>query len=256
MKTSFLATLAFAGLSLCAAPLLRAQNANSLLPSTGPGQSNGTFVVNSINVSTPKTPEYNTQAGDATTKKYTLGSWLEVEVDFGSGAPASEVNLHYSILIGGRMLVGDQTLVEVPAGRNLFTVVFVSPRTLTTLLKGAPLTPAAIQNIDVQILRPGVSQPIANKMLKEGPAFYTTLQQVPGSTRARPRSPCSGTTITRRSRTRPPVVKASQPLAGRAWKIPILSAPVCPTRSPASFPFCRLLPPDSSPWPFPLASLP
>ena len=180
MKTSFLATLALAGLSLCSAPLLRAQNANSLLPSTGPGQSNGTFVINSINVSTPKTPEYNTQAGDATTKKYTLGTWLEVEVDFGSGAPASEVSLHYSILIGGRMLVGDQTLVEVPAGRNLFTVVFVSPRTLTTLLRGAPLTPNSIQNIDVQILRPGVSQPIANKMLKEGPAFYTTLQQVPG----------------------------------------------------------------------------
>ncbi len=180
MKTSFLATLALAGLFLCSAPLLRAQNANSLLPSTGPGQSNGPFAINSINVSTPKTPEYNTQAGDATTKKYLLGSWLEVEVDFASGAPASEVTFHYSILIGGRMLVGDQTLVEVPAGRNLFTVVFVSPRTLTTLLKGAPLTPNAVQNIDVQILRPGVSQPIANKMLKEGQPFYTTMQQIPG----------------------------------------------------------------------------
>ncbi len=78
------------------------------------------------------------------------------------------------------MLVGDQTLVDVPAGRNLFTVAFVAPKTLATLLRGQPLTPAAIQNIDVQILRPGVSQPLANKMLKDGPAFYTTMQQVPG----------------------------------------------------------------------------
>ena len=36
------------------------------------------------------------------------------------------------------------------------------------------------QNIAVQIVRPGVSQPLAEKQLKPGPPFYTTLQQVPG----------------------------------------------------------------------------
>ena len=178
MKKPFLASLAL--LFLATTPFARAQNANGLLPGTGPGVSNGQFAINAINVSTPKTPEYNTQAGDATTKKYTLGSWLEMEVDFLSTAPAAEVTLHYSVLIAGRMLVGDQTLVDVPAGRNLFTIAFVAPKTLATLLRGQPLTPTAIQNIDVQILRPGVSQPLANKMLRDGPAFYTTMQQVPG----------------------------------------------------------------------------
>lgn len=180
MKKLSLATFALAGLFLPAAPLLRAQNANGLLPGNGPGQSTGAFLIKAITPSTPKTPEYNTQAGDATTKKYILGSWLEIEVEFASGAPAAEVNFHYSVLIAGRMLVGDQTLLDVPAGQSLFTVVFVSPKTLSTLLRGQPLTPNAVQNIDVQILRPGVSMPIANKMLREGPAFYTTMQQVPG----------------------------------------------------------------------------
>ena len=102
------------------------------------------------------------------------------------------MNFHYNILIGGTLLVGDQTLVDVTPGQSLFTTVFVSPRTLTTLLRGAPLTPNAVQNIDVQILRPGVAQPLANKMLKEGPRLLhdhaagarLRAQQVPDPLRA------------------------------------------------------------------------
>ena len=169
MKNLFLLT-ALAGCFL--APALRAQN--------GTGQSLGAFAVKTITVSTPKTPEYTTIGGEAQNKKYTLGTWVQVEVEFSSGAPAPEVSMHYSIVLAGKMLVGDQTLVEVPAGQSLFTTVFIAPRTVTTLLHGAPLTPNAIQNIDVQILRPGVSQPLANKMLRDGPAFYTTMQQVTG----------------------------------------------------------------------------
>ena len=105
---------------------------------------------------------------------------MQIEVEFASGARAPEVSFHYSVVIANTMLVGDQTLVDVPPGQSLFTTVFIAPRTLATLLRNAPLTPNAIQNIDVQILRPGVSQPLANKMLREGPAFYTTMQQVPG----------------------------------------------------------------------------
>ena len=180
MKHLFLSALVVAALCLVPAARLRAQNANSILTSNGPGLSNGTFAVKAINVSMPKTPEYNTQAGDATIKKYTLGSWLEVEVEFASTARAPEVNLHYSVVIANTMLTGDQTLVDVPAGPSLFTIAFISPRTLATLLHGAPLTPNVVQNIDVQILRPGVSQPLANYMLRQGPAFYTTMQQVPG----------------------------------------------------------------------------
>ena len=49
--------------------------------------------------------------------------------------------------------------------------MYVAPRTLTTLLRGSPLTPTSVQNIAVQILRPGVAQPIAFKQLNGNPAF-------------------------------------------------------------------------------------
>ena len=84
MKKSLLTSLVLAGLICAAVPWARAQNANGLLTGAGPGQATGAFAINAINVSTPKTPEYNTQAGDATTKKYTLVSWIEIEVYFAS----------------------------------------------------------------------------------------------------------------------------------------------------------------------------
>ena len=184
MKTPFLAALVLAGLCLVAAPLpARAQNTGGaalLLGGNGPAPGPNSFAITGITLSTPKTPEYNTQANDSQSKKYTLGTWLQVDVEFASVVRAPELTFHYNILIGGALLVGEQTLVDVNPGRSLFTTVFVSPRTMTTLLRGQPLTLNSVQNIDVQILRTGVAQPLANKMMHDGPAFYTTMQQVPG----------------------------------------------------------------------------
>ncbi len=78
------------------------------------------------------------------------------------------------------MLTGEVTHVDVPAGQSLFSVMYVAPRTLATYLKGQPLNNATVQNIAVQILRPGITQPLAEKQLKPGQPFYTTLQQIPG----------------------------------------------------------------------------
>ena len=183
MKKPLSVSLALAGLFLAATVPMHAQinNGGNLgLGGTGAGQASGSFAIKSITLSTPKTPEYNTQANDSQTKRYILGTWLQVDVEFASTARAAEVSLHYSILIAGTMLTADQTLVDVNPGQSLFTTVFVAPRTLTTLLRGQPLTPNAVQNIDVQMLRPGVAMPLANKMLHDGPAFYQTLPQVTG----------------------------------------------------------------------------
>ena len=183
MKTPFLATLVVAGLCLVAAPLARAQfggGGSPLLGGGGPPPGPNSFVIKTISPLAPKTPEYNTQANDSQAKKYTLGTWLQIDVEFSSAVRVPELSFHYSVLIAGTMLTGDQTLVDVNPGQSLFTTVFIAPRTITTLLRGAPFTSNSVQNIDVQILRPGVAQPLANKMLRDGPAFYTTMQQVPG----------------------------------------------------------------------------
>ena len=184
MKKLFLSALVLTGLCLATAPLALAQQGGGaalLLGGNGPAPGPNSFAINSITPLTPKTPEYTTLGGDAQNKKYTLGTWLQIDVDFAAAVRAPELTFHYNILIGGALLVGDQTLVDVAPGRNLFTTVFVSPRTLTTLLRGQPLTPNSVQNVNVQILRSGVAQPLTSKSLKEGGApFYATMQQVPG----------------------------------------------------------------------------
>jgi hypothetical protein len=178
MKTSFLTAFAVAALCLGAA---HAQNSASLLPSTGPGATNGQFVIKNINVSTPKTPEFQTQGGETQAKRYTLGAWLEVEVEFSATAPTPEVVFRYDFAINGKLLTGEQTVVDVQPGQSLFTIVYVAPRTISTLLKGQPLTVNTLQNARVQIQRPGVAAPLAVKFQKEGGAnFFSTAQQIPG----------------------------------------------------------------------------
>jgi hypothetical protein len=186
------------------APGARAQNANSLLTSNGPGAGNAQYIIKSINVSTPNTPEFTTLANDTQTKRYTLGKWLEMEVEFAASARSPEIDFKFFVVIAGQMLTGEETLVDVPAGQSLFTVMFIAPRTLTTLLHGQPLTSNSVSNIAVQILRPGVNAPAAIKLLKDGPPFYNTFQQVPGFVLAKPNTPFANLWWDRYESVRPP----------------------------------------------------
>ncbi len=146
------------------------------LVSTSFGQVGG-FAIKSINVGTPKSPEIP----GADIKRYTPGTWIELEVEFSSNQVLTpELEFKYYLLLGGQCLTGDITHVNVPAGQSLFSVMYVPPRTVGTLLKGQPFSPAAIQNVAVQIMKPGAPQPLAEKVLKPGPLFYRTMQQVPG----------------------------------------------------------------------------
>ena len=191
MNTRLPVLLAAAGLCLAAtiAPL-RAQNANSVLTSTGGGASNSAFVIKSINIATPSTPEFTTVGSETQAKRYTLGKWLEIETEFSSTARSSEVNFKYFVVIGDQMLTGDETLLDVPVGQSLFTVMYVAPRTLTTLLKGQPLNSNSVVNVCVQIARANVNTPAALKVLKPAPGpFYNTMPQVTGFVLAKPNTP-------------------------------------------------------------------
>ena len=206
MNTRLPVLLAAAGLCLAvtAAPL-RAQNTNGVLTSNGPGASNSAFVIKSINVATPSTPEFTTVGSETQAKRYTLGKWIEIEVEFSSTARSSEVNFKYFVVIGDQMLTGDETLVDVPAGQSLFTVMYVAPRTITTLLKNAPLTANSVVNVAVEILRSGVNVPAAIKVLKPAPGpFYNTMQQVPGFVLAKPNTPFANLWWDRYEQVRPP----------------------------------------------------
>ncbi len=190
MKNLLPAALALAGCLLLAPGAARAQNASSLLTGNGPGATNGTFVIKNITVGFPKTPEFQTIGGETQAKRYTLGTWIEIEVEFSSTAPASEVAFHYNVAIANKLLTGDQTLEDVPVGQSLFTVMYVAPRTISTMLRGQPVTVSALQNAQVLIQRPGVAAPLATKFLKEGGAnFFATAQQIPGFVLSKSQTP-------------------------------------------------------------------
>lgn len=137
------------------------------------------YAIKAINVSLPKTPDFTVTNPES--KRFTPGTWVEIEVEFSSAPVLSpELEFKYYLLVGGQCLTGDITHVNVPAGQSLFSVMYVAPRTMTALLKGQPLSAASVQNAAVQIMKPGAPQPLAERMLKPGAPFFRTMQQVPG----------------------------------------------------------------------------
>jgi hypothetical protein len=82
--------------------------------------------------------------------------WLEVEVEF-TAAPdfTDELTFKYFILLNGKLLTGEVTHINVAAGRENRSVMYVSPRTLTRFIGNRAVTPNAAQNIAVQIVQKG-----------------------------------------------------------------------------------------------------
>ena len=82
--------------------------------------------------------------------------WLEVEVEF-SATPdfTDELTFKYFILVNGKLLTGEVTHVNVAAGRDNRSVMYVSPRALARFAGNGGVTSNSIQNIAVQITQKG-----------------------------------------------------------------------------------------------------
>jgi hypothetical protein len=136
------------------------------------------YEINKISPSMVRTPDFQFQ-GDQ--KKVGRGEqWLEVEVEF-TAVPemTDELTFKYYILFAGKLMTGEVTHVNIPKGRGLYSVMYVSPRTLARMTGGKPISANSIENIAVQILSKG--QLVAESNFKEarGP-WWQTMQQLPG----------------------------------------------------------------------------
>jgi hypothetical protein len=82
--------------------------------------------------------------------------WLEVEVEF-TAAPdfTDELMFKYFILINGKLLTGEVTHVNIAAGRENRSVMYVSPRALARFAGNGGGTSNMIQNVAVQIMQKG-----------------------------------------------------------------------------------------------------
>jgi len=107
--------------------------------------------------------------------------WLEVEVNFESDVDwTDELTVKYYILLADQCLVGDVTHIDIPRGRDLYSVMYVPPRTIARILNGSSLTGEDIKDVGVQLVSKG--QVVATKSFKTPGAqqWWENLQQVNG----------------------------------------------------------------------------
>ncbi len=135
----------------------------------------GAVKINKVQPAVVKTPEIQFTGG--TKKRSTPGDWLEVEVEFEVKAEEiDELTFAYTIMVENKLLDGTVTHVNIPKGRDRYSIMYVAPRTLEKLTGGRPLSPASIQNAWVIITRQG--QQLAAEAFKPGP--IPNLQHMAG----------------------------------------------------------------------------
>ncbi len=101
-----------------------------------------------------KTPEFQVTGGPQ--KRSKIGQWLEVEVEFESKPEdIDELTFKFTILVEKKLLDGEVTHINIPKGRDHYSVMYVSPRTLEKLTGGKPLTGGSIENVWVEVSKQG-----------------------------------------------------------------------------------------------------
>jgi len=153
---------------------------------------NQEFVIDKITPTFVATPSYGAGPSKRTDKK----DWLEVEVEFTwkpSQQPevpyTDELTITYFILLDnkskeypqGALLTGQVTHVDVPVGKDLRSVMYVSPRTIERYFGGRPPTTTnqALQAVGVEISARG--QTVAQNATKGDQPWWQQMQQIRGS---------------------------------------------------------------------------
>ena len=135
-------------LSVCAA-LAFALHAAAQVP-IGPGA----LKIGKIKAEIVKTPDFTIKSGPE--KRSKIGEWLEVEVEFETKAEEiDEITFQYTIALENKLLDGQVTHVNIPKGREHYSVMYIAPRTLEKLNGGKAVTAGNIQNVWVTASKQG-----------------------------------------------------------------------------------------------------
>ena len=106
--------------------------------------------------------------------------WLEVEVEYATVAELiDELTFKYFILVNGKLLTGEVTHINIPAGRDHHSVMYVSPRALTRIMANRPLTAASIPNIAVQLVQQAVVKDELS-IVRAQPQWFSAVPPVAG----------------------------------------------------------------------------
>ena len=106
--------------------------------------------------------------------------WLEIEVQLAAAPEFSdELTLKYFVLFNGRLLTGEVTHVNIAAGQDNRSVMYVTPRSLQRLMLGRPMTNTALQNVAVQVVQQGAVKDEIS-LVRAAPQWYVGLPQIAG----------------------------------------------------------------------------
>ncbi len=137
------------------------------------------FQITKITRNLIPTPQF-AYAGAAQNQTNQRDRWLEVEVEFKATPElTNELTFKYYILFNGTLLTGEVNHVNVPAGRENRSVMYVPPRALARFANNRPITENSIQNIAVQIVQGGDVKAEAS-LNRAQPQWYAALPQVSG----------------------------------------------------------------------------
>jgi len=155
-------------------------------------QPNTEFKITKIEPALIESPTYSGVRYDKRGAK--AGSWLEVEVTFDwqpklkEPKYTEELTANFYILLAnanqqfpkGALLTGSVNLMSIPQGKDLHTVVYVSPRTLERMFDGKIPTNAAQAVTDVGVTLSKQGQSVATTTWKGKGEWWTSYQQTPG----------------------------------------------------------------------------
>src|SRR6201982_863002 len=139
----------------------------------------GDFQLLKISINFISSPQF-TYAGAEPFQADQRERWLEVEVTFACAPEfTDELKLKYFILVNGNLLTGEVTHVNIAAGRDNRSVMYVTPKTLQRLMLGRTITNNAVQNVAVQLTQQGALKDELS-LNRAAPQWYATMPQLGG----------------------------------------------------------------------------
>ena len=137
------------------------------------------FQVTKITRNLIPTPQF-AYAGTGQNQTSQRDPWLEVEVEFKATPElTNELTFKYYILFNGTLLTGEVNHVNIPAGRENRSVMYVPPRALARFTNKRAITENSCQNIAVQIVQDGAVKAEAS-LNRAQPQWFEALPQVSG----------------------------------------------------------------------------
>jgi hypothetical protein len=137
------------------------------------------FQITKITKNLIPTPQF-AYAGGAQHQTDQPDRWLEVEMEFRATPElTNELTFKYYILFNGTLLTGEVTHLNIPAGRENRSVMYVPPRALARFSNNRPITENSCQNIAVQIVQQGAVKTEAS-LNRAQPQWFEALPQVSG----------------------------------------------------------------------------